>query len=180
MACRSSGLLDKWVVLQPTAQAWLWQMRCHQQHLHMLEKPWLLLAQVFDDWKAFAAAAARGAGEGGAAQEPRLSNVTLAFLEACCRDEVTSETPQTVFTWLSACAWRRGGGLQACFATKAIASVRPAEPECCHPGLLLSGVGCLWVVPVHAPMQSAFDWHVPQCEGQWRLGAEAAERVKAH
>ena len=93
-------------------------MRCHQQHLHMVEKPWLLLAQVFDDWKAFAAAAARGAGEGGAAQEPRLSNVTLAFLEACCRDEVTSVTPQTVFTWLSACALRRGGGLQACFATK--------------------------------------------------------------
>ncbi len=46
-------------------------------------------AQVFDDWKAFAAAAARGVGEGGAVKEPRLSNVTLAFLEACCREEVT-------------------------------------------------------------------------------------------
>ena len=53
----------------------------------------LARTQVFDDWKAFAAAAARGAGEGGTVQEPRLSNVTLAFLEACCREEVPLPAP---------------------------------------------------------------------------------------
>lgn len=64
-------------------------------------------AQVFDDWKAFAAAAARGAGEGGAAQEPRLSNVTLAFLEACCREEVTSLTLSCVHLFASTCPAKR-------------------------------------------------------------------------
>ena len=45
--------------------------------------------QVFDDWKAFASRAAAGAGDDGeAVPEPRLSNVTLAFLEACCREQV--------------------------------------------------------------------------------------------
>lgn len=36
------------------------------------------------------ARAMQSAGEGGAVQEPRMSNVTLAFLEACCREEVST------------------------------------------------------------------------------------------
>ncbi|KAK9831866.1 hypothetical protein WJX81_003174 [Elliptochloris bilobata] len=47
--------------------------------------------KVFDDWKAFAARAAKGAGDGEPVQEPRLSNVTLAYLEACCREEAAFE-----------------------------------------------------------------------------------------
>ena len=36
------------------------------------------------------ARAMQSAGESGAVQEPRMSNVTLAFLEACCREEVST------------------------------------------------------------------------------------------
>lgn len=69
---------------------------CCKQNSHL---PLLYcMAQVFDDWKAASDAwfaqhrgsgrlrAGRAAGEeGGPPKLPKLSNVTLAFLEACCR-----------------------------------------------------------------------------------------------
>ena len=46
-------------------------------------------AQVFDDWKVHVSHALKRGAE--ADQLPRLSNVTLAFLEACCRADAAFE-----------------------------------------------------------------------------------------
>jgi hypothetical protein len=43
------------------------------------------LCQVFDDWKSHVSQMEESGVE--PAKLPRLSNVTLAFLEACCRGE---------------------------------------------------------------------------------------------
>jgi len=70
-------------------------------------------AQVFDDWKAFASRAAAGAGDDGeAVPEPRLSNVTLAFLEACCREQVCASnlSPHPYPKPASPCSSRQGRG----------------------------------------------------------------------
>ena len=45
--------------------------------------------QVFDDWKTHVSHALEQGTEAG--QLPRLSNVTLAFLEACCRADLAFE-----------------------------------------------------------------------------------------
>ena len=49
----------------------------------------LSCSQVFDDWKVHVSHALRTGAE--ADQLPRLSNVTLAFLEACCRADAAFE-----------------------------------------------------------------------------------------
>jgi hypothetical protein len=49
----------------------------------------MLCAQVFDDWKAHVSVAREMGAED--ARLPRLSTVTLAFLEACCRSQPAHE-----------------------------------------------------------------------------------------
>jgi len=88
-------------------------------------------AQVFDDWKAFASRAAAGAGDDGEAMpEPRLSNVTLAFLEACCREQVRARAPFTgVGRWVG-WGWDRVGSWTGAGACASALSCAPCWVAC--------------------------------------------------